>query len=147
MNSRTRWECECFAERGMAQIAAVGCRDAGIESIGGTWGRLLVSLIDLGTNQITDVSPLSEVEMVTDLSLPSNLVSDISPLALLPRLNSLDVRDNQISDIAAFADQFDCQGLWQPTQIELSGNPLDAGDNPDLQKLIDKGCEVVPASF
>ena len=55
----------------------------------------------LGSNQISDASPLKDLTDMTDLDLSDNQISDISSLKDLTHLVTLDLTDNQISDISA----------------------------------------------
>lgn len=50
-------------------------------------------------NNVTDISPLADLENLTHLSLWANQVSDLSPLADLSKLTYLALGDNQISNI------------------------------------------------
>ena len=55
----------------------------------------------LGSNQISDASPLKDLTDMIDLDLSDNKISDISSLKDLTQLVTLDLTDNQISDISA----------------------------------------------
>jgi len=55
----------------------------------------------LGSNQISDASPLKDLTDMIDLDLSDNQISDISSLKDLTQLVTLDLTDNQISDISA----------------------------------------------
>lgn len=98
-------------------------------------------------NLIADLTPLSSALLLGTLQLGGNRIDDLTPLAGLPDLQFLDVTNNQVADISEFARTFDCQGPQQATVIRLAGNPLDSGDNADIQVLINKGCQVQPSSF
>src|SRR5687768_1744031 len=53
--------------------------------------------LNLGSNEISDISPLSQLTNLTSLDLDSNEISDISPLSQLTNLTSLDLSSNKIS--------------------------------------------------
>lgn len=69
--------------------------------------------LDLSTNAIEDVSPLSELESLTLLILSYNKkLSDISPLSSLTGLTVLQLRDTQVSDLSALRNMSELSVLW-----------------------------------
>jgi hypothetical protein len=58
----------------------------------------------LDNNQITDISPLAQLENLTGLWLYGNNVSDLSPLGNLSRLTVLSVNDNNVTDLEPLAN-------------------------------------------
>jgi len=85
---------------GLIRFLAVGC---GIEEIDFIQKMPMLEGVNLGANQIADVSPIAELQHVTEIYLHSNLIEDISPLADLTTLRFLEVSGNRISDIDAIA--------------------------------------------
>ena len=83
--------------------------------------------LNLGYNQISDISPLAKLNNLTSLDLRNNQISDISPLAKLNNLTSLDLRNNQISDISPLAK------LANLTSLNLWNNQI--SDISPLAKL------------
>ena len=78
-----------------------------------------ITFLNLGVNEISDISPLKEFPLLTYLYLSYNKkISDISPLAELPKIKYLDLKDNQISDISALENLTDLQIL------DLSNNQI-----------------------
>ena len=72
----------------------------------------------LGGNSITDVSALSNLTNLTDLSLSSNSITDVSALSSLTNLTRLVLGGNSISDISALSN------LTNLTELILAGNSI-----------------------
>ena len=72
--------------------------------------------LDLGSNQISDITPLSLLTNVYSLDLGSNQISNITPLALLTNLKLLYLGDNPITQEQVDKLQgvlSDCQIMWE----------------------------------
>ena len=80
----------------------------------------LTTLINLflDGNQISDVSPLSGMTALVLLSLGQNQISDVSPLSDLTALGSLHLDDNQISSVSALS------GLTALSSLGLRNNQI-----------------------
>jgi len=72
--------------------------------------------LDLSNNQITDISALSGLTDLETLTLYKNKITDISALSGLSNLTSLDLERNQITDITPLS------GLTNLKSLELSSN-------------------------
>jgi RNA polymerase sigma factor (sigma-70 family) len=74
----------------------------------------LTNLMDLGlwSNQITNITPLRELTNLTKLSLWDNQIADITPLSELTKLTSLLLLNNQITDISALSGLINLTELW-----------------------------------
>ena len=55
--------------------------------------------LDLGDNEITDISLLSGLTSLENLDLADNAIQTLPPLQNLTKLTSLDLDDNQIADV------------------------------------------------
>ncbi len=77
-----------------------------------------VTLLDLYSNQVSDISALAGLTALTFLGLAANQVSDISALAGLTALESLYLNSNQVSDISALA------GLTALRTLNLAANQV-----------------------
>lgn len=55
-------------------------------------------------NNISDITPISNLTNLRNLFLSSNHILDISPISKLTKLNNLELEDNNIEDITALAD-------------------------------------------
>ncbi|MCL1903824.1 MAG: leucine-rich repeat domain-containing protein [Oscillospiraceae bacterium] len=89
-----------------------------------------IKVLRLYNNQISDVSPLSELKDLTSLSLLDNQITDISPLSGLKNLEELDLHINQISDISALS------GLTKLKILSLNDNKItDISPLNELKKL------------
>ena len=75
-----------------------------------------VTDLNLGTNRISDISPLSELLNLRNLYLGFNDISDISPLSELVNLKILELCGNKINDI------FPLSGMINLSYLDLRGN-------------------------
>ena len=108
-------------------------------------GLVNLTWLQLGGNQIVDVSPLVDLTNLERLHLNKNQIVDVSPLAELVNLTFLKLDQNQIVDVSPLA------GLVNLTELRLDGNPivdtspLRSLKNTDIQSVVvrdggDGGC-------
>ena len=90
----------------------------------------LLNSLDLSFNKISDISPLKDLNLLNSLVLFNNQISDISPLKDLKQLNSLDLSYTGISDISPLKD------LNQLNSLDLRSNQIsDISPLKDLNQL------------
>ena len=77
-----------------------------------------LQLLQLGNNQLVDLTPLAHLTNLTDLHLGSNQLVDLTPLAHLTNLTKLDLSYNQIADLTPLAS---LTNLWW---LELHHNQI-----------------------
>ena len=77
--------------------------------------------MDLSDNQISDITALGSLTLLTELDISDNQIMDVTPLAQLTQLTELDPRYNQISDVAPLAALATNSPL---TSLTLSGNNI-----------------------
>lgn len=89
-----------------------------------------INFLSLESNQISDISILSEIEWeCPTLMLGNNKIKDISVLAKIPDLYALSLSDNLITDVSALEKMCSLEGL------DLSGNQItDLGPLVNLAK-------------
>lgn len=88
------------------------------ELIGYDYFYTVVS-VDLVAKNLTDISPLANLQAVTRLDLSSNQISDIRPLESLEHLETLKLSGNLLKG---------CDSLYRLGDVRfltISGNPLD----------------------
>ncbi|OQX56639.1 MAG: hypothetical protein B5M53_00425 [Candidatus Cloacimonas sp. 4484_209] len=85
--------------------------DREIKSIKGLEYCINLTILDLGMNNISNVSPLANLTNLTTLSLRVNNISDISPLSDLTNLIWLALECNNISDISPLSNLIDLREL------------------------------------
>jgi hypothetical protein len=98
--------------------------------------------LNLSNNQISDISPLSNLTSLEWVVLDDNNISDITPLANLTNLTKLSLSDNQISDISHLAS------LTNLVMLHLANNQID--DITPLSNLVGLGTqewEMIPLSL
>jgi len=77
-----------------------------------------LEFLDLGNNQISDISPLKELKNLEKLNLNGNQITDISPLKELKKLKALNLSGNRINKISEL-------GLKKNLYLlDLSGNQI-----------------------
>ena len=67
--------------------------------------------MDLGDNQISDLSPLSELKSLTKLDLQYNQISDLSPLVDLKALKDINLINNPISNLGPLSNLTNLEAL------------------------------------
>jgi len=91
-------------------------------------------------NEISDVSPLSNLISLEHIELYNNSIIDISALANLTNLNWLWLHSNQISDLQPLVDN---EGLSGGDWVTVCYNPLDTDSvNIDIPALRGKGVYI-----
>jgi Leucine-rich repeat (LRR) protein len=89
-----------------------------------------VSVLRLGFNQITDLSPLASLSELTRLRLNDNEITEISPLPELVNLRFLDLSNNEIRSVSSLT------GLVELRELRLSNNDIyRAGSLTELPNL------------
>ncbi len=96
--------------------------------------------LNLRGNRVSGIEPLEDLLLVERLNLSRNQISNIEALRELTLLTAVDLSDNQVADIAPLVDNF---GLAEGAVVDLTGNPLDVGDCPDIHALRNRGVEVI----
>jgi len=81
----------------------------------------------LEKSQISDITPLAELNNLTKLVLTDNQIKDLTPLKGLTSLKDLRLENNQISDVSPLA------GLVNLEDLRLQGNQIKTLDS--LKKL------------
>jgi len=92
--------------------------NSNISSIEGSQYLTNLTELDLGWNQINDISALSGLTNLTELKLHSNQISDISTISGLVNLAELGLSYNQINNISALS------GLSNLTELGLANNQI-----------------------
>lgn len=103
-------------------LASLDLGDNEITDLTPLKGLTNLQLLDLSNNKIKDLAPLAELKNLQYLQLENNQVTDISALKDLASLNSLYLSKNQVKDISVLNDK---KKLWS---LYLGGNPVKALD-------------------
>ena len=118
---------EAASPQELAGLEALTARNAGIRNLSGLEQAVSLKELDLGFNQLTDLSPLATLPALESLNL-DGASTDLRALAPLMHLQRLSVRHNGLDD------------LWPLAGLTLLAE-LDVGDNriSDLQPLAGLG--------
>ncbi len=103
----------------MLALYSLSADSLGIASLTGLEYALNLQTLDLGWNQIDDLSPLAGLIHLQDVYLSHNQITDITPLTGLDLLNWLFLSYNQIHNVEALS------GMNQLLSLYLMHNPLD----------------------
>ena len=116
--------------RNMETLTDIDARAASINNLTGLELAINLRELDLGNNDISDISPVAGLTKLTKLNLGGNPVSNISPLAELIKLTELYLFESNISDISPLA------GLTELTKLYLWDNKIsDISAVAELTKL------------
>ena len=96
----------------MATLTRLEARKSGIQRLTGLEHATKLTVLDLGGNNISDISPVAGLTNLTELWLWGNRISDISPVAGLTELQRLHLGSNNISDILPMINLTNLTQLW-----------------------------------
>lgn len=96
----------------VSDVRRLYCPRLGITSIAGLEQFTWLKSLELGGNDIVDLSPLSSLTKLYELWLYSNRIENVSPLAPLTELTLLYLQSNQISDVSVLSNFLNLQYLW-----------------------------------
>ena len=112
-----------------------------------------LTTLNLISNQIADLKPLSSLTNIDSLYLSNNQIADLKPLSSLINLDTLDLRSNQITDIKPLSSLSNLIGLVLSNNQTANVKPLSSLtkltklDLSNNQRLTNKTCPVKPASI
>ncbi|EKZ1089176.1 internalin N-terminal domain-containing protein, partial [Listeria monocytogenes] len=99
-------------------VRALHFTSAGVQSLEGVqYLQNLTQLFGYG-NQVSDLTPLSNLTQLETLYIPKNRLSDLTPIANLSKLTTLDVEFNNVQTI----DQL--MNLTNLIELNISANPV-----------------------
>ncbi len=120
--SEIRWFSVGYTVNDSGEITGIGLCDREVKDLNRIISILkeLKSLtsLDLGYNQLTDISALKELKSLTRLELWRNRIVDISALKELKSLTYLELSHNQLTDISALKE------LKSLTYLDLENNQI-----------------------
>ena len=107
-----------ITKQAMRRLTWLGASDRQIRDLTGLKYATELTDLDLGSNRITNFSPLAELPKLRKLYLWGNEISDLSVLPALPKLEFLDLNWNQVTDVSPLVGFTSLKELW------LQGNNL-----------------------
>jgi len=90
--------------------------------------------LDFSLNKVADLKPLEGKKNLIILNAHGNQIEDISPLSGMAKLEVVYLGNNQISDITPLLQ------LGSLKQVTLKGNKVSAADIEKLKKALPEGC-------
>ncbi len=162
-----RYNTEPLTVNDVKNISQVMGAGKGIKNLKGLEHCVAVQEIDLGNNEISDLSPIAELKLVQSLTLSRNKIESIAPLAKLERLQYLELSGNSVSDLSPLAKMTNMRSLYlsdnKITKIDvvkdlkkvwtlyLAGNKVEdlapIGELRWLSMLDLRGCQVEKLDF
>ena len=93
----------------------------------------MLQYLVLGYNQISDLTPLANLDILRTLHISSNQISDLTPLANLDMLQTLGFPDNQVSDLTPLTNLSNLRYIYFKQNNVSDLAPLT--ELPDLKSL------------
>lgn len=90
--------------------------------------------LDFSLNKVADLKPLVGKNDLVIFNAAGNQIKDISPLSGMTKLEVVYLSNNQISDISPLLQ------LKSLKEVTLKGNKVSAADIDNLNKALPKGC-------
>ena len=118
------WLCGTHFDTGASQLSLSGL---GLREIQCLSLCSQLRSLDLTNNEISDLSPLMNLQKLEKLRISGNQITDLRPLIGLPALRYLEVTGNAVTETSAVGSLAALQTL------DLSDNPI--GDFSGLKKL------------
>ena len=162
-----RYNSEPLTADDVKNISQVIGKGKGIKSLEGLQNCKALMKIDLGKNEIVDLAPIKELQLLQSvdfssnkieslepmiglvksqyLQLSSNLITDLAPLREMSNLRSLYVADNKIKSIEPIAS------LKRMVSLDVTGNPIEdiapIGKLSGLKSITLNGCGIKSLEF
>lgn len=126
----------------MLELRELAVIESDIATLQGLEHAVNLQVLDLGRNQIVDITPLAGLALLKMLKLYHNHIVDITPLRNLVNLEHLQLHHNQIVDFTPLL------GLINLKSIRVTGNPGDVSPILGLDVAKDWVCllEHIPIS-
>ena len=96
----------------------------GITNLSGLENAVNLEKLDLGENEISDLSPIAKLNKLLKLSLIRNRISDLTPISELTNLEYLDLYANKIEDISPLAKLTNLRHLDLHNNNNQTGAPV-----------------------
>ena len=109
---------ETVTQLRMLRLRSLPASSRHISDLAGLEHAVNIIDLDLGGNQVRDVTPLTGLIILKVLALWNNRISDIQPLMQMNSLERLWLSGNSVSDLSP------CAGLTSLKVIHLRGNPI-----------------------
>jgi internalin A len=98
----------------------------GIKSLVGLEHFADLMLIDLGKNEITDLTPIANLKKLQSVTLAHNKLVDLKPLENLTAMQLLDVSGNQVSDLTPLSGMSNLRTLYVANNQLTTLQPISA---------------------
>lgn len=87
----------------VATLSVIKAKGAGITDLSGLEHCKRLASLELGDNQIRDITPIKGLAMIQLLDLSNNQIHDLAPLATIPALQYIELSGNKVKDIHPLA--------------------------------------------
>lgn len=113
-----------LVEDDVVNISTIKGRGKGIKDLKGLEKCRSLRALDLADNNISNLSPISELTLIQSLILFKNEIADIKPIAGLVKLQHLELSNNQISDLSALSKLEKLRSLYLSNNKFTSLEPV-----------------------
>ncbi len=113
------------------------CNDLDSQDIKVLGGLKQLEKLNLGWNDIDDISPLASLVNLTYCGIWGNRISDISPIANCSQLVYFDFADNKVKDISAVTGLDNVQQLWMYNNSVSDISPVTGMDKLEVLMVRD----------
>ena len=120
----------------LTEVAELNLGANNISDLSPLAGLNKLTRLDFSLNKVADLKPLEGKNNLIILNAHGNQIKDISPLAGMTNLEVVYLSSNQISDISALLQ------LKSLKEVTLKGNKVSAADIENLKKALPKGCHL-----
>ena len=103
---------ETITQADMNNLWSLTAKDLGIKNLRGLETAKNLTWVNIDSNQVSDITLLSNLTNLDFLAFSSNQVSDITSLSNLINLQSLYFSSNQVSDITSLSNLINLQSLY-----------------------------------
>jgi len=145
-----RYNNDQLTAEDVKNISQVVGKGKGIKSLDGLQNCKALMKIDLGKNEIVDLSPIKDLQLLQSIDLSFNKIESLEPIVGLIKSQYLQLSGNSISELAPLREMSNLRNLYiadnkvksvepvsalkRMVSLDLSGNPIE--DIAPIGKLI-----------
>ncbi len=162
-----RYNSEPLTADDVKNISQVVGKGKGIKSLEGIQNCKALMKIDLAKNEIIDLSPIKELQLLQSIDLSFNKIESLEPMVGLIKSQYLQLSGNAITDLAPLREMSNLRNLYiadnkvksvepmstlkRMVSLDLTGNPIEdialIGKLSGLKSITLKGCGIKSLEF
>jgi len=162
-----RYNNEPLTPDDVKNISQVVGKGKGIKSLEGLQNCKALMKIDLGKNEIVDLAPIKDLQLLQSIDLSLNKIESLEPMVGLTKSQYLQLSSNSITDLAPLREMTNLRNLYisdnkvksveplstlkRMVSLDLSGNPIEdiapIGKLIGLRSITLKACGIKSLEF